>query len=74
MMQCQINSSCKNMEEIPESSRLEFLENFLANNFPLSDADEKLQDKLWTMAAAQAAENHGDEWGLTWYSQWGIYS
>ena len=19
------------------------------------------------MAAAQAAENHGDEWGLTWY-------
>ena len=20
---------------------------------------------LWTMAAAQAAENHGDEWGLT---------
>ena len=28
---------------------------------------------LWTMAAAQAAENHGDEWGLTWYLQWGIY-
>ena len=25
------------------------------------------------MAAAQAAENHGDEWGLTWYLQWGIY-
>ena len=22
---------------------------------------------LWTMAAAQAAENHGDEWGLTWH-------
>ena len=22
---------------------------------------------LWTMAAAQAAENYGDEWGLTWY-------
>ena len=22
---------------------------------------------LWTMAAAQAAENHGDQWGLTWY-------
>ena len=29
---------------------------------------------LWTMAAAQAAENHGDEWGLTWYLQWGIYT
>ena len=28
---------------------------------------------LWTMAAAQAAENHGDEWGLTWYLRWGIY-
>ena len=28
---------------------------------------------LWAMAAAQAAENHGDEWGLTWYLQWGIY-
>ena len=29
---------------------------------------------LWTMAAAQAAENHGDEWGLTWYLWWGIYT
>ena len=29
---------------------------------------------LWTMAAAQAAENHGDEWGLTWYLQWGVYT
>ena len=28
----------------------------------------------WTMAAAQAAENHGDEWGLTWYFLWGIYT
>ena len=26
------------------------------------------------MAAAQAAENHGDDWGLTWYLQWGIYT
>ena len=26
------------------------------------------------MAAAQAAENHGDEWGLTWYFLWGIYT
>ena len=29
---------------------------------------------LWIMAAAQAAENHGDEWDLTWYLQWGIYT
>ena len=26
------------------------------------------------MAAAQAAESHGDEWGLAWYFQWGIYT
>ena len=25
-------------------------------------------------AAAQAAKNHGDEWGLTWYLRWGIYT
>ena len=29
---------------------------------------------LWTMAAAQAAENYGDEWGLTWCFQSGIYT
>ena len=29
---------------------------------------------LWTMAAAQEAENHGDEWGLTWAFLWGIYT
>ena len=29
---------------------------------------------LWTMAAAQAADNHGDKWGLTWYLRWGIYT
>ena len=28
---------------------------------------------LWT-AAAQAAENRRDEWGLTWYLRWGIYT
>ena len=26
------------------------------------------------MAAAQAAENYEDEWGLTWYFLWGIYT
>ena len=29
---------------------------------------------LWTMVAAQAAKNHGDEWDLTWYFQRGIYT
>ena len=29
---------------------------------------------LWTVAAAQEAENHGDEWGLTQYFLWGIYT
>ena len=26
------------------------------------------------MAAKQAAESHGDEWGLTWYLQLGTYT
>ena len=30
----------KTGKEIPESSRLEFLEKFLANNFALSDAED----------------------------------
>ena len=29
---------------------------------------------LWTMGAAQACENDGDERGLTWYLRWGIYT
>ena len=28
----------------------------------------------WAIAAAQAAENHRDEWGLTRSLQWGIYT
>ena len=27
---------------------------------------------LWTMGATRAAKNHGDQWLLTWYIQWGI--
>ena len=27
---------------------------------------------LWTMAGVQAAEKHGDVWGLTWYFLWVI--
>ena len=29
---------------------------------------------LWTIAAAQAAENHEDEWDLTRYFRWGVYT
>ena len=29
---------------------------------------------LWTMASAQEAERHVNEWGLTWFLQWGIYA
>ena len=41
-------------------------------NFTLDSEDLSFWYKqkkwfLWTMAAAQAAENHGDEWCLTWY-------
>ena len=37
-MHFQSSSRRENCKEIPESSRLEFLEKFLANNFVLSDA------------------------------------
>ena len=33
-------------KEIPESSRLEFLKKFLANNFALSDAEDKTSSLL----------------------------
>ena len=39
-MQVQISSRRETDKEIPESSRLEFLEKFSANNFALSDAEE----------------------------------
>ena len=119
----------KTGKEIPESSRLEFVEKFLAKNFAWSDTEGntswplnrggladlpflrtllaicqkswELQELfchdykpvftldsedlsflykqkkwfLWTMAAAaEAAENQGDEWGMTWYFWSRIYS
>ena len=119
----------KTGKEIPESSRLEFLEKFSANNFALSDAEDNtsgplnrggiadlpllrtllaIHQKSWEpsfwevmesfvllayaslaasrtilqwllaclnfMAAAQAAENRGHEWELTWFFWWGIYT
>ena len=39
-MQFQISPRREKSKEIPETSRLEFLENFLANNFTLSDAED----------------------------------
>ena len=36
----------KTGKEIPESSRLEFLEKFLANNFALLDVEDKTFGKL----------------------------
>ena len=39
-MQFQISYRKKTSKEIPESSRLEFLEKFFANNFVLSGAED----------------------------------
>ena len=36
----------KTGKEIPESSRLEFIENFSANNFALSDAEDNISGSL----------------------------
>ena len=36
----------KTGKELPESSRLEFSEKFLANNFALSDAEEQISGSL----------------------------
>ena len=43
IMQFQISSRRETDKEIPESSRSEFLEKFLENNFPLSEAE----DNIW---------------------------
>ena len=45
-MQFQISSKGKTCKQIPESSRLEFLEKFLANNLALSDAEDKISGPL----------------------------
>ena len=46
-------------------------------NFPLDSEDlfcwyKQKKWFQWTRAAAAAAENHGNQWGLTWYFGWGI--
>ena len=45
-MQFKLVLEGKTGKEIPESSRLEFLENFSANNFALSDADDNTSAPL----------------------------
>ena len=52
------------------------LQQLLASlNFTLNSEDLLYWYKQKSeLAAAQAAKNHGDEWGLTWYLQWGIYT
>ena len=45
-MQFQISSKGKTGIGIPESSRLEFLEKFSANNFALSDAEDNTSGQL----------------------------
>ena len=45
-MQFQISSRRETGKEIPESSRLEFLEKFSANNFALSDAEDNTSGLL----------------------------
>ena len=45
-MQFQISFKNKISKEIPESSRLEFLEKFSANNFAVSDAEDNTSGPL----------------------------
>ena len=45
-MQFKLVLEGKTGKEIPDSSRLEFLENFSANNFALSDADDNISAPL----------------------------
>ena len=45
-MKFQISSRRKTGKEIPESSRLEFLEKFSANNFALSEAEDNTSGPL----------------------------
>ena len=45
-MEFQISSRRETGKEIPESSRLEFLEKFLANNIALSDAEDNTSGLL----------------------------
>ena len=46
IMQFQISYRRENGKKIPESSRLEFIEKFSANNFALSDAEVNTSGSL----------------------------
>ena len=43
--------------------------NFTLNSQDLFCCYKRRKWFLWTMAAAQAAKNHEDEWGLTWHDE-----
>ena len=47
--------------------------NFTLDSEDLSFWCKRKKWSWWTMAAAQAPENHGDEWHLTWYFRWGVH-
>ena len=48
--------------------------NFTLDSEDLSFWYKRKKRFLWTLATPQAAESHGDEWGLAWYFWWGIYN
>ena len=48
--------------------------NFTLDSKDLACWNKQKKWSLWTMAAAQAAENHGDERGLTRYLRLGVYA
>ena len=68
------NSIRYNCEKICSWSRRPTCLNFTLKSEDLSVWYKRKRWFLWIMAAAQAAENHGDEWSLTWYFLWGIYT
>ena len=53
---------------------LAFLNFSLDSSLDLSCWYKQKKWFLCTITAAQAAENHGDEWDVTLYLWWGIYS
>ena len=34
----------------------------------------KTRSDFYMEKTVQVTENHGDEWGFTWYLRWGIYT
>ena len=66
------NSIRNNCEKISSWSRRPTCLNFTLKSEGLSVWYKRKRWFLWTMAAAQAAENHEDKWSLIWYFIWRI--